>query len=178
MECCVAKRRLRWLQSAFKVLVGYDALAVYRCENDLVRPEFVTGDGSRLLRSLCVPQGQGLVGWVAEVGRPILNGDPAVEPGLVLDGAAGFGLASALALPLVNSGCTVGVLALYRTEKEAFAADELVSLLELCPRVASILAELGGETFHGEMPAWKERKREVAISAHSKTELLLASSGR
>jgi GAF domain-containing protein len=159
-------------------LVGYDALAVYRCENDLVRPEFVTGDSARLLRSLCVPQGQGLVGWVAEVGRPILNGDPAVEPDVVLDRAAGFGLASALALPLLNSGRVVGVLALYRTEKDAFAADELVSLLELCPRVATILSDVEDEPSHGEVPAWTERKHEVAINAHSKTELLLASSGR
>ena len=157
-------------------LVGYDALAVYSCENDLVRPEFVTGDGARLLRSLCVRQGQGLVGWVAEVGRPILNGDPAVEPGLVLDGPAAFALASALALPLLNSGSVVGVLALYRTEKDAFAADELVSLLELCPRVATILSEFQDESFPGEAPAWTERKREAAINAHSKTELLLASS--
>jgi putative nucleotidyltransferase with HDIG domain len=157
-------------------LVGCDALAIYSCENDLVRPEFVTGEGARLLRSLRVPQGQGLVGWVAEVGRPILNGDPAVEPGLVPDRVAGFSLASALALPLLNSGRVVGVLALYRTEKDAFAADELVSLLELCPRVATIVSELGDETFHGEAPAWTERKHEVTISAHSKTELLLASS--
>ena len=111
---------------------------MFRYEDESLRPSFVTGENSRLLRSLSVPEGHGLVGWVAEVGKPILNGNPAVEPGFDL---AGSSLASALALPLSNSGRTAGVLALYRSEADAFAAEELVSLLELCPGIAEILSD-------------------------------------
>jgi signal transduction protein with GAF and PtsI domain len=93
------------------------------------------------LESLAVRQGQGLVGWVAEVGKPILNGNPAVEPGYAKkDGA--HGLSSALALPLVSSGRVAGVVALYRREKDAFAADELVTLLEMCPALASLILDI------------------------------------
>jgi signal transduction protein with GAF and PtsI domain len=46
-----------------------------------------------------------------------------------------------LALPLVNGGRVVGVVALYRREKDAFAADELVTLLELCPALASLILD-------------------------------------
>jgi putative nucleotidyltransferase with HDIG domain len=126
-------------------LVGYDALAFFRHEDGMVRPKFVTGDDHRRLGSLCVPEGQGLVGWVAEVGKPILNGNPTVEPGFSQDAAGATGLASALALPLVNGCNIVGVLALYRNETDAFAGEELVSLLELCPRFAAVLLEMGDE---------------------------------
>jgi putative nucleotidyltransferase with HDIG domain len=126
-------------------LVGYDALAFFRYEDGVVRPKFVTGDDHRRLGSLCVPEGQGLVGWVAEVGKPILNGNPDVEPGFAQDIAAGAGLASALALPLVNGCNIVGVLALYRNQTDAFAAEELVSLLELCPRLGGVILETEDE---------------------------------
>jgi len=119
-------------------LIGYDALAIFHCEGGILRAKFVTGENSRLLRSLAVPEGQGLVGWVAEVGKPILNGNPAVEPGFELCSSS---LSSALALPITHSGRTIGVLALYRTEPDAFAGEELVTLLELCSGVAKILSD-------------------------------------
>jgi hypothetical protein len=50
-------------------------------------------------------------------------------------------VASALALPLEHAGTTVGVLALYRNQKDAFAAHELVSLLPLCSALAPLVAE-------------------------------------
>src|SRR5580658_4368968 len=86
----VASRRLRRR-------ISYDAIALWACEEDYVRVKFADGEERAELESLAVRQGEGLVGWVAEVGKPILNGNPAVEPGYAKrDGAVG--LASALAL--------------------------------------------------------------------------------
>ena len=116
-------------------LVEYDAIGFYSCENDLVRPLFVTGEDFRALSSLSVRQGEGLIGWVAEAGKPILNGNPTVEPNYPADGR----LNSALALPIQDDGRLIGVLALYRMERDAFAASELVELLPVCQSVASIL---------------------------------------
>ena len=77
---------------------------------------------------------------MAEVGKPILNGNPAVEPGYAKrDGTPA--LLSALALPLVNGGRVVGIVALYRKERDAFAADELVVILELCPALATLILD-------------------------------------
>jgi signal transduction protein with GAF and PtsI domain len=121
-------------------LIAYDAIALCACDDGTVRVKFVGGDERAGLAGLAVPLGEGLVGWVADVGKPILNGNPSVEPGYAgRDGASE--LSSALALPLVNSGRIVGVVALYRREKDAFAADELVSLLELCPALASLILD-------------------------------------
>ena len=122
-------------------VIAYDAIALCACDEDVVRAKFVGGDDRAGLAALAVPVGQGLVGWVADVGKPILNGNPAVEPGYNSDDRATPVLRSALALPLVNSGQVVGVVALYRREKSAFAADELVSLLELCPALAALMLD-------------------------------------
>jgi putative nucleotidyltransferase with HDIG domain len=121
-------------------VIAYDAIAVCVCDESMVHAKFVAGDDRAGLAALRVPLGQGLLGWVAEVGKPILNGNPAVEPGYA-GGDGASELSSALALPLVNSGRIVGVVALYRREKDAFAADELVSLLELCPALTSLILD-------------------------------------
>jgi len=124
-----------------KTLVAYDAIAFYATSNEMVRPIFVSGDDHRVLNSLCVPLGEGLIGWVAEVGKPILNGNPTVEPGYVASRAAVPTLSSALALPLEDSGRVAGVVALYRAAKDAFTAEELLSLTPLCPAIAPVVAE-------------------------------------
>lgn len=125
--------------------IPYDAIALCACEDDFVRVKFTAGHDSAGLESLAVRQGEGLIGWVAEVGKPILNGNPAVEPGYSdtkIHGAQNNPtLSSALALPLVSSGHVVGVVALYRRERDAFASGDLVALLDLCPALAALLLE-------------------------------------
>jgi putative nucleotidyltransferase with HDIG domain len=116
--------------------IPHDAIALCVCEDEFVRVKFTTGEGSRGLETLAVRQGEGLMGWVAEVGKPILNANPSVEPGY-----SAVGLASALAAPLVNAGSVVGVVLLYRRQRDAFAAGELVALLELCPALASLMLD-------------------------------------
>ena len=140
---------LRWEEALtvaslrIRRIISYDAIALFACEDDFVRAKFVSGEEGSELESLAVRQGEGLVGWVAEVGKPILNGNPAVEPGYAKSDRAPR-LSSALALPLVESGRVVGVIALYRKERDAFAADELVSLLELCPALAALTLDTDG----------------------------------
>jgi GAF domain-containing protein len=124
-----------------KSLVPYDAIAFYSSNGGTVQAKFVSGDDQRLLSSLSVPLGAGLIGWVAEVGKPILNGNPTVEPGYVTNRTAAPTLSSALALPLEDSGRVAGVLALYRAAKDAFTAEELLALAPLCPAIAPVVAE-------------------------------------
>jgi putative nucleotidyltransferase with HDIG domain len=124
-----------------KLLVPSDALAIYACGDGALRAKLATGDEDGVLASLQIPMGEGLVGWVAETGKPILNGNPEVEPGFVRRGKASR-LTSAIALPLEESGSTVGVLALYRAGNDAFSSDDLAALLPMCPAIASILVEM------------------------------------
>ena len=52
--------------------------------------------------------GQGLSGWVAENNKPIVNGNPSVEPGYLNDPAKFSTLRSALAVPLEGKQSVVG----------------------------------------------------------------------
>jgi diguanylate cyclase (GGDEF)-like protein/putative nucleotidyltransferase with HDIG domain len=105
--------------------VPYDALAVYLPKNNVLFPEFATGQNARLFSSLKIPLGEGLSGWVAQNDKPILNGNPSVEPGYLNDPTQYSTLRSALALPLEGFSGVAAVLAIYRTDQDAFTRDDL-----------------------------------------------------
>src|SRR5206468_8478546 len=110
-------------------IIPIHSLAIWvRRDNTLV-PEYVTGDDFRLFSSLEIPMGQGLSGWVAENRKPILNGNPAVESMRSKDPMRATTLQSALAVPLEGVDQLVGVLTLYRAERDAFSKDHLRVLL-------------------------------------------------
>jgi GAF domain-containing protein len=108
-----------------KHLVPHDSMAVYVPKNDVLIPEFVSGENFRLFSSLRIPVGAGLSGWVAQNSKPILNGNPAVEPGYLSDRNKYSSLRSALAVPLEATSGVVAVLALYRVQPDGFTRDDL-----------------------------------------------------
>src|SRR5215831_7523988 len=119
-----------------KPMVPYDAIAIYvQRDNELV-PEYVNGDNYRLFSSLRIPIGQGLSGWVAQNRKPIINGNPSVEPGYLNDPAKFSTLRSALAVPLEGVAGVIGVLALYRGDRDAFTSDHLRILLAVSGKMA------------------------------------------
>ncbi len=121
-------------------LVPYDSIAVFIRDNDLLVPEFVSGDYSKLLGSLRVPIGTGLCGWVAAHARPIINGNPIVETGIALTThASTITLRSALAVPFESLNGLVGVLTLYRTDPDAFTSEHLRVLQVITSRVAMFI---------------------------------------
>ena len=81
-------------------------------------PEYVNGEDFRLFSSLQIPIGQGLSGWVAEKEKPILNGNPSVECSYLKDPHKFSNMRSALAVPLEGLNGTVGVLTLYRSDRD------------------------------------------------------------
>jgi diguanylate cyclase (GGDEF)-like protein/putative nucleotidyltransferase with HDIG domain len=117
-------------------IVPYDAMAVYIKRGDKLLPEFVNGDNFRLFTSLEIPIGQGLSGWVAENSKPILNGNPSVEPGYTNDPNKFSTLRSALAVPLEGVNGVLGVLALYHAERDAFTKDHLRILLAVSSKLS------------------------------------------
>jgi putative nucleotidyltransferase with HDIG domain len=113
------------LSVRLKQLVPYNSMAVYRPNGDVLVPQFVSGENLRLFSSLRIPLGEGLSGWVAQNHKPILNGNPSVEPGYLNDPTKYSTLRSALAAPLEGASGVVAVLALYRAGQDAFTADDL-----------------------------------------------------
>ncbi|HET9406251.1 MAG TPA: diguanylate cyclase [Candidatus Sulfotelmatobacter sp.] len=119
-----------------KPMVPYDAIAIYMKRDDELVPEYVNGDNYRLFSSLRIPIGQGLSGWVAQNKKPIINGNPSVEPGYLNDPSKFSTLRSTLAVPLEGVAGVVGVLALYRAARDGFTSDHLRILLAVSSKMA------------------------------------------
>jgi len=119
-------------------LVPYDAIAIYLSRDGKLIPEFVTGDDYRIFSALAIPIGEGLSGWVAQNRKPIVNGNPSVEPGYLNDPQKASSMSSALAVPLVGADDQVlGVLALYKLEADAFSNDHLRILLAIIEKIGA-----------------------------------------
>ena len=124
------------LSVRLRKLVPYDSMAVFLLKDGRLVPELVSGDNFRLLSSLNIKVGDGICGWVAENRKPIVNGDPAIEAGYAPDPAKFTTQRSVLAVPLDGLSGVVGVLAMYRSERDAFAADHLRILLAISSKIA------------------------------------------
>ncbi len=123
------------LETGLQPLCPHDSIAIYiRRDNKLVS-EYSSGKNFQRFSGLEIPLGEGLVGWAAANRSPIVNGDPSVEPGYCDDAGNSRTLQSALVAPLEGPGGVVGVLALYRSEKDAFTQDHLRILLAVAPKV-------------------------------------------
>jgi putative nucleotidyltransferase with HDIG domain len=116
---------LSLLAVRLKHSVPYDSMAVYVSKNNVLVPAFVSGENLKLFSSLRIPLGEGVSGWAAQNHKPILNGNPSVEPGYLNDPSKYSTLRSALALPLEGSAGVTAVLALYRARQDAFTKDDL-----------------------------------------------------
>ena len=135
--------RLDDLLSLFSVrlkrLVAYDAMAVYVRHGKELKAEYVSGDNFRLFSSLRIPVGEGLSGWVAHNSKPIVNGNPSVEPGYLNDPTKFSILRSALAVPLQCDSDVIAVLALYRTAQDAFTQDHLRIVLNASSKLGVMI---------------------------------------
>jgi diguanylate cyclase (GGDEF)-like protein/putative nucleotidyltransferase with HDIG domain len=127
---------LAFVAVRLKRLIPYETVAAYIRRDDKLIPEYVSGENLRLFTSLEIPVGQGLSGWVAENNKPILNGNPSVEAGYLNDATRYSTLRSALAVPLNGLNGPLGVLALYRAERDAFSKENLRILVAISPKVA------------------------------------------
>lgn len=117
-------------------MIPYDSMAIYVRRDEKLSAEYVNGDEFRLFSSLEIPVGQGLSGWVVANGRPILNGNPSVEPGYLNDPGKFSALRSALSAPLEGAAGVIGALTLYHRGRDAFSKDHLRILLAISAKVA------------------------------------------
>ncbi len=127
---------LSLLSMRLRRLIPYDSIAVFVNRNGWLLPELVSGENFRMLSSLKIRVGEGLCGWVAENCKPIVNGNPQVEAGYIVDQEKHTTLQSALAVPLEGLNDVVGVLAMYHANRDAFTPDHLRILLAVASKVA------------------------------------------
>lgn len=119
-----------------KRLIPYETIAIYIRREEKLVPEYVSGENLRLFTPLEIPLGHGLSGWVAENNKPLLNGNPSVEAGYLNDPTKFSTLRAAMAVPLNGVNGVLGVLALYRAERDSFTMENLRILLAISSKVA------------------------------------------
>ena len=124
------------LSIRLRKMIPYDSMAVFLLKEGRLVPELVSGDNFRLLSSLNIALGEGICGWVAEKRKPVVNGNPDAEAGYVSDPTKFTTLRATLAVPLEGLNGVVGVLAMYRTDVDAFSADHLRVLLAVSSKIA------------------------------------------
>jgi putative nucleotidyltransferase with HDIG domain len=131
---------LSLLAARLKRLVPHDSMAVYLRKGNVLLPEFVSGENFRLFSSLQIPLGEGVSGWVAQNHKPILNGNPSVEPGY-LNHSENASLRSVLAVPLEGASGVAAVLALYRARQDAFTKDDLQVIEAIAFRLGAVIEQ-------------------------------------
>lgn len=134
--CLRLEDSLSAVSSRLKRLVPFDAIALFVEESGVLVSRFAAGEEAPAIEKLRIPLGAGISGWVAANRKPIINGIPAVEPGLGPNGGAATALRSALSVPLHAGGGLHGVVTLYNANRDAFNRDHLRILLAIQSRVS------------------------------------------
>jgi diguanylate cyclase (GGDEF)-like protein/putative nucleotidyltransferase with HDIG domain len=125
------------LEDTLKPLLPFDSLAIFLWQGNALTVQYAGGENQRMFRSLQLPVGEGLIGWVALNRQAIVNGNPMAEPGFRCE--PDKALRSGLVLPLEGTNGLVAVLALYRQTKDAFSRDDLRILMAAAPKVGAAL---------------------------------------
>jgi len=114
------------LAERLRPLIPHDGLGVYLRSGEFLLPQFINGSLERAFSTVQMPLGEGLSGWVAEHARPIVNGNPTVEPNYLSASGLFTETNSALSVPFHDAtGSVFGVITLYSTAAAAFSKDHL-----------------------------------------------------
>jgi diguanylate cyclase (GGDEF)-like protein/putative nucleotidyltransferase with HDIG domain len=127
------------LAARLKGVIPYTGIAIYTKKGSKLVTQYAAGDDAALFSSLQIPLGEGLSGWVVNTERPILNGNPSVEPGYLNDPARFSTLRSAISVPLPGTSGVVGALTLYHSDKDAFTHDQLRILLAVSSKAGQTI---------------------------------------
>ena len=114
------------MASRLRRLIPYEVCALYLKQSDLLTARFFDGERAKQFTPVSIALGEGVSGWVGQSGKPLLNGNAAVEPGcpVMPDGTPAF--RAALSIPLFDLQQQVfAVLTLYAVKPDCFLRDHL-----------------------------------------------------
>ena len=116
-------------------LVPYDTLIIYLRRDAKLVAAHASGEFCNRFSGQEIPWGEGVSGWVAQNTKPMINGNPAVEPTHASDPLRFDAFKSALAVPLEGLDGVVGVVSLYRTQAGAFNTENLRIVLAISSKM-------------------------------------------
>lgn len=101
-----------------------------------------TGEKEEEVKTIRVPIGEGIAGWVAKEGQPLLIDDAEQDPRFKksISDAIGFKTKSVMCVPLMSENGIIGVIEVMNSQdKEVFDMGDMDFLLILADQVASSL---------------------------------------
>ena len=104
------------------------------------------GSTGRALRDKRMKRGDGVSGWVAANGRPMVNSPIALD--LLATGSSDTGSAGhALSIPLLEGERLIGVFTIYRDDADSFSESDQQIVDSIAPGMAQLVARV--RPFHG-----------------------------
>jgi diguanylate cyclase (GGDEF)-like protein len=93
----------------------------------------VVGEASDKLKDVRLKIGEGIAGWVAQHGQPLITEDASQDPRFAkwVDQRTGFETKSMVCLPLISKGRTLGVIELLNTARGHFSERDIELLVAL-----------------------------------------------
>ena len=117
--------------------VPHETLVLWARRGDHLFAECIVGEHHSVFSSIKISLGAGLSGWVADTRKPVLNGNPAVEPVTAQSNERMQQYKSALSVPLEAANGVLGVITFYSTVKDAYCSEHLRLILALAPRLTT-----------------------------------------
>jgi diguanylate cyclase (GGDEF)-like protein/putative nucleotidyltransferase with HDIG domain len=115
------------------------ALFVYDPATNMCRCEFATGLDSELLQLLEIPEGAGVIGYVARLGKTVRNAHPAADLRAAGLPDTDANLQAMVACPLRLHDRTVGVLAAYHVTAGYFSEAHEGTLEKIAEKTATVV---------------------------------------
>ena len=114
------------MASRLQRFIPHNACALYLRQGDTLTTRLLAGERANQFISVPIQLGEGISGWVAQSGKPLLNGNASVEPGCPVAPDGSPVLRSALSIPLLDLQEQVfAVLTLYAFKSDPFQRDHL-----------------------------------------------------
>jgi diguanylate cyclase (GGDEF)-like protein/putative nucleotidyltransferase with HDIG domain len=130
---------LALLAARLQAVIPYHGVAIYTLQSGCLVAQYAWGEDAALFSTLQIPLGEGISGWVAQNNKPILNGNPSVEPGYLNDPGKFSTQRSALSVPLPGLEGVIGTLSLYQRESGAFTKEHLRVLLAVSSKAGLMI---------------------------------------
>ncbi|MGA9996551.1 MAG: GAF domain-containing SpoIIE family protein phosphatase [Pyrinomonadaceae bacterium] len=161
-------------------LIPYDAAGIYVIEQQksraqegspccILRSEAVRGYDIGEMKDLHLEMGQGIIGYVASTGEPIITPDVRQEPRYL---NARHETRSEMVAPIIANNEVIGVFDLESDQLNSYTADDLEILLLLASQVAIIIEKVHA---HQQLIEKKRLEGQLEVARQVQLELLPAS---
>jgi putative nucleotidyltransferase with HDIG domain len=128
-------------------VIPFDCFAVYLKSEASIIAMHIGGPCAGEFSTQPILIGEGLSGWVTKNARSILNGNPTVEPNILIQAGLFTSRSSALSAPVFSSsGDVLGAVTLYSREQSAYSKDHLRVLEEIAREFAWAVQHVPRET--------------------------------